>query len=156
MLVITEEGSSVKIPSDLAGITRTTYSSPKASNASSEWDSALRPAARKVRDAIERRVSSDLGASLPGTARGPVSGGAGTPADWLAWAATLDAQRGYLANIEAVSVGDLVVHSLHGVGQIVGFDPDDDDDQYVRVRFGSRIAAVPSSELYEPQPRGAR
>ena len=44
--------------------------------------------------------------------------------------------------------GSLAVHALHGVGQVVGFDPPGQQSRHIVMRFGSTIGMVDISELF--------
>ena len=59
----------------------------------------------------------------------------GAPTELLALHLQVDAQRGVGRSLEAVRRGQLVVHALHGLGQVVGFDPPGAAEATVRVRF---------------------
>lgn len=148
--VVKAEGESVKVPSDMAGITYATYRPPDASPSDARWEAAVRPAARKIRRAIERaqevehdaaRVDEDTSTSQ----RPHVS-----PSELLALDLVGAARRRTLAPIETVERGLLVVHALLGVGQVVGYDPPDVDDRMIRVRFASGMALIGESELFQP------
>src|SRR6266571_3631565 len=68
----------------------------------------------------------------------------------LAASLIADASRGRLAPITATSLrrGLLVVHGLHGIGQVVAFDPKTSTELYVTVDFGSATGVVSIDELY--------
>ncbi len=43
---------------------------------------------------------------------------------------------------DQITRGRLVVHAIHGLGQIVGYDPPNSTPRYVTVRFGTSMTGV--------------
>lgn len=149
--VVKPEGESVKVPSDIAGITYATYRVPDASPDDARWEGAVRPAARKIRIAIERARQADL-SSIPPNERSSTSSErpVASPSDLLASDLLGAARLHALPAIVDVERATLVVHALLGVGQVIGYDPPGFDNRMVRVRFASGIALVAPSELSQP------
>lgn len=123
--VLKAAGPTVKVPSDLAGVGYATYEPPQAGPQDARWESAVRTGARKIRRAIDRaRTPPDLSAGRSSAVRGAVPPPAVVSAvDLLADDLTAKARDGGLAVVTDLRQGVLVVHPLHGVGQIAGFDP---------------------------------
>jgi hypothetical protein len=149
--VVADGDSPVKIPTDLSGVTYTTYNPPEDLEAGNDrWRSALRPAVEDVAEAIANTVSEDeMANSSASTTAGATAQMFGSPLDLEA---VVDARRGLLPAVESVKRGHAVVHPLHGVGLIEGSDPERGADQIVWVRFGGELAAVPRTELYSYEP----
>jgi hypothetical protein len=142
--VIKAEGESLKVPSDLAGVTYAIYQPPDAPPTDARWESALRPAARKVRRAVEREAKRHASAALP---QGALPSAEQAPADMLARDLLAAARLGRLESLADAAQGALVVHRAHGLGIVVGYDPPA-PDRGVRVRFSSGDALVPQTELF--------
>jgi hypothetical protein len=146
--VVKAEGESVKVPSDIAGITYATYRAPEASHSDPRWEAAVRPAARKIRRAIDRAQEVELAAARPDSryASSPQSQHP-SPAELLASDLVGAARHRTLPPVDKVERGILVVHALLGVGQVVGYDPPAVADRMVRVRFASGVGLVDQAEL---------
>lgn len=148
--VLKAAGPSVKVPSDLAGVGYATYEPPQADQQDARWESAVRTGARKIRRAIDRALApapQDSTRAAAGDRADPTSESA---LDLLAADLISQARGGRLAPIGDVQQGALVVHPLHGVGQIIGFDPPGATNRSVRVRFDTGVGAIPPDELFGP------
>lgn len=146
VFVVQAHGANVKIPTDLSGITFASYQPPDADE-NAHWDSALRPAARKISEAIRQRTAEAIssGQARTESAEQP-------PLELLGGDLLSAARAGLLESLPSrVSVGILVVHPVHGVGQVVGFDPLVLPDPVLRVRFESGIGLMPRSEFFSPK-----
>lgn len=146
VFVVEPKVTTVKIPSDLVGIETASYAPPEAAPDDRRWESALAPAARTIRQAIKRELALveravDLEKVVPSS----------SIRDLLASAAIEDARGGRLRGATGTMPGDVVVHRLHGVGQVVGFDPEVKGLRVVRVQFDSGLAAIPAAELFDPR-----
>jgi hypothetical protein len=64
---------------------------------------------------------------------------------------TAEAALGGLNSLKGdVFPGKFVVHATRGIGQVVGFDPEDVEPRYVDVRFGSVTGRFRTTDLFEP------
>lgn len=147
--VIKPEDESVKVPSDLAGITFAAYRAPDATRDDSRWESALRPAARKIRRAIAHAQAAEAAPMVAGASEA-VSGAQASASELLASELVAAARHQRLPALGRVERGVLVVHALLGLGQVVGYDPAGIPDRMIRVRFSSGVAFVDESELSQP------
>ncbi len=145
--VLKPEGESIKVPSDIAGITYATYRPPDAPPSDARWDSAVRPAARRIRRAIDRAREQLASAPSDAVSEARHPDSAASPSELLAADLLSAARQRALPPIVRIERGVLVVHPLLGVGQVVGYDPPDIQDRMIRVRFSSGIAFLDQAEL---------
>ncbi len=129
-------------PSDLQGIIGIKYDYDKVAGiqTSDGRKDAIRQACDYIVDNIHRVMTQPpSSASQPPPVRGQAPAGAGaaqpgSPLDRLNVELMADAAHDNLTGLQEEDLrrGKLVVHALHGVGQIMAFDP-----PYVTVRFSS-------------------
>ncbi|MDQ6949114.1 MAG: nucleotide-binding protein [Actinomycetota bacterium] len=146
------EDERVKIPSDLLGITFATYMPPGDDGRQdhNRWKNALTDAAEQIRGAMTSASKSESLAQNSSSPLGNLTAnysGRDVPADVLASQLKADAQRHRLIGAASVEPGMIVVHSLHGVGQVLGYDPPGVSERMVRVRFDRGLGIIPIEEL---------
>lgn len=153
--VLKAEGPSVKVPSDLAGVGYAAYTPPSAAPLAARWESAVRTGARKIRRAIDRAQAVEVTSGAeegapagPGDDSAPVL----SPIELVAGDLTSAARHGILPQVAGLVQGLLVVHAVHGVGQVVGFDPPGTPDRTARVRFVTGLGLMQVEELHLAAP----
>lgn len=121
---------------------------------------ALSTAGGRIQSAIKgigrrERAGSFAGSDAATVPRDPVSPAPGGSDGWRYFAGL-----GALPKLLASDVleGHWVVHSRHGLGEVIGFDPEGSPDRTVTIRFDSGLAVVlvSSSSLFRPEPRQTR
>lgn len=153
--VLKAAGTSVKVPSDLAGVGYATYTPPPADPTDARWESAVRNGARKIRRAIDRAQAVEvISGAEEGAPVGPGGASAAEPSplELVAGDLTSAARRGLLPQVAGLVQGLLVVHALHGVGQVVGFDPPGTPNRIIRVRFVTGLGLMQVEELHLATP----
>jgi predicted nucleotide-binding protein len=145
-------------PSDLDGIIGIKYPYDQIENADHEqsktllWDASAKIVTRiqQVAETPEYRQRPDTQPPPAIThSPQPVS-----PLELLGAALVTDAGRRKLAQLDDGSVnrGRLVVHAIHGVGQVEGYDPPNRQPRYITVRFASSTGVFDVSELFIVNP----
>jgi predicted nucleotide-binding protein len=129
-------------PSDLQGIIGVKYDYDKVQGfaRSDERKEAIRQACDGIVDRIREVMTQPQPSAVqppPGTGQAPEGAGQAQPSsplDLFGVTLTADAAVNNLPRLQEEDLvrGRLVVHALHGVGQVVAFDP-----PYVTVRFSS-------------------
>jgi hypothetical protein len=151
-LVIPDDAT-LKLPSDILSVTPATYDP---SWAETEPQEALSVAAGQIRSAIRRlgpRPKSHVGTGSD-TSGGDVSSGLppGAEDGWRYFAT-----KGLLAPLRPSDLGNVVwvVHARHGLGRVIGFDPEATTDRTVTIRFSSGIAQMPMGlrSLFHAEPK---
>lgn len=151
--VVRPEEGDVKALSDFEGMTYASYFPPATSDTDSpDWNDALSSAARKIRYAMKRALKEEAATEpadrpLLETLQTTAVGTSDTESR-LVLQLMIDAQRGVIPRVTSVSRGMLVIHPLHGLGQVRGSDPVGSTDRLIRVQFATGAAEVPLGELF--------
>ena len=143
-------------PSDLTGIIGIKYAFDKVKKAEdhSGRTGILGPVAAKIVEWIQGVMNeSPANQEQPDTGLPPVGTSTAQPAsplEVLGVALVADAAQGNLKDLENEDIkrGRLVVHAIHGVGQVEGYDPPNRRPRYITVRFGSSTGVFDMSELF--------
>lgn len=144
--VIRPSGTSVKMPTDLAGIIYETYRFPE-EDSFEAIQGAVTTACAKIASAMKKIT---LGREVE--ARREAASPSGHATEALVAQLLADAQRQRLAPAPAnrLKPGTLVVHGLHGIGTVRGHEPLTSGDPFVYVIFDTGVALLPVTELYMP------
>jgi predicted nucleotide-binding protein len=143
-------------PSDLAGIIgiRYAYDEVKGAMNHAGRTGKLGPASAKIVDKI-RDVMDQPSTDQRQTELGPPPSDTSTarptsPLENLGAGLGSDAARGRLTKLDDKNVwqGRFVVHAVHGVGQIMGYDLPNERPRFITVRFGSDIGVFAMSQLF--------
>ena len=78
-----------------------------------------------------------------------------SPVELVAGDLTSAARQGILPQVAGLIQGLLVVHAVHGVGQVVGFDPPGRPDRTARVRFVTGLGLMQVEEYISRRPTSA-
>src|SRR6266571_781473 len=150
-LMLRPEGSGNAMPSDLAGIHALEYAP---ADSPDDWNSVVNTACvdavAHIIEEMEREANARATTKSQAPTTEPAPSNSMSALEKLAASLIADASRGRLAPITATSLrrGLLVVHGLHGIGQVVAFDPKTSTELYVTVDFGSATGVVSIDELY--------
>ena len=155
-IILLPEGYEV-VPSDLAGIVGIQYALDdfKKEEILDRQTSTLLTAGGRIVERIANVMSQPPAASHPGEGKTSSSAGVppgpASPLDLYSTGLRLDASRGNLKPLgENIKRGRLVVHAIHGIGQVEAFDPPGSQPRYITVRFGSVTGVSDISDLFLP------
>jgi hypothetical protein len=148
-------------PSDLAGIIGISYSYKKATADTYEQRAAaMQGACEKLVDGIKNVMDQSQSKPQSSAYRQPQNPGQApvganpaqpaSPLELLGGILRNDAAAGSLTPLRDGDVqrGRLVVHGLHGVGQIVAYDPPGQQPRFVTVQFTSGRGVCDTAELF--------
>lgn len=143
-------------PSDLTGIIGIKYAYDEVKGAMNHAGRTgrLGPASAKIVDKIRDvmdQPSTPQRQTEPGQLPSDTSIARPTsPLEILGAGLGSDAARGRLTKLDDENVwqGRFVVHAVHGVGQIMGYDLPNERPRFITVRFGSDIGVFAMSQLF--------
>lgn len=154
-IILLPEGHEVA-PSDLAGIVELRYSYDKLKNVGGNHSARIAELGGVCAEIVDRicvvmdqsaQHQEEPGPAQPASAIGKDQAQSAPEmfSTGLAYLAGLGSLRPLGGTILP---GQFVVHSVNGVGRIVGFDTPDTDPRYIDVQFGSAIGRYRMSELF--------